>query len=68
MGCLEVIILACLGIALISLFFFAIEIAVLAIIGAVVLGGLGFLIFGFGGLKVGVVLGAIIGAVWAFCN
>ncbi len=66
MGCLEIVILAVCGIALISLFFFAIEIAILATIGGVLLGGLGFLLFGLPGLKMGVVLGGLIGAVLAF--
>ena len=68
MGCLEIVVFAFLGIALISLFFFAVEIAILATVGAVALGGLGFLIFGVAGLKIGAILGAIIGVVWAFAG
>ena len=68
MGCLEIAFLVLIGIVLISLFFFAIEVAVLGLVGAVVCGGLGFLFFGVAGLKIGAVLGFLIGVVAAFTN
>ncbi len=66
MGCLEIIILAVLGFFLVGLFFFALEIAVCVAFGMALFGGLGFLIFGAGGLKVGAILGLLVGLFWAF--
>ena len=68
MGCLEIAVLVLVGIALISLFFFAIEVAFLGTIGAVVCGGLGFLFFGLPGLKIGAVIGFVLGVVAALTN
>ncbi len=68
MGCLEIIILATLGCVLLGLFFFAIEVAVLSVVGIVLFGGIGFLLFGATGLKIGAVLGVLVGIFWAFAG
>ncbi len=68
MGCLEIAFLVVVGIALISLFFLAIEVAFLGLFGALVCGGIGFLIFGLPGLKIGAVIGLVLGALGAFAN
>ncbi len=66
MGCLEIIILAAVGICLLGLFVFAVEIAICTVAGIVLFGGIGFLIFGAAGLKVGAVIGLVVGLFWAF--
>ncbi len=68
MGCLELAFLVLVGIALISLFFFAVEVAFLGLFGALICGGLGFLFFGLPGLKIGAVIGFVLGALGAFSN
>ena len=68
MGCLEILILAVLGCVLIGLFFFAIEVAVLSVVGILVFGGIGFLLFGATGLKIGAVLGVLAGIYWAIAG
>ena len=68
MGCLEIAVLCLVGIVLISLFFFAVEVALLGLFGALVCGGIGFLFFGLAGLKIGAVIGFLIGVVAAFTN
>ena len=68
MGCLELAFLVLVGIALISLFFFAIEVAFLGLFGALLCGGIGFLFFGVAGLKIGAVIGFVLGVFGAFSN
>ncbi len=65
MGCLEIIVLAALGCLLLGLFFFAIEVAVLATIGVALCGGFGYLLFGVAGFKVGAIIGLVLGIYWA---
>ena len=68
MGCLELAFLVLVGIALISLFFFAVEVAFLGLFGALICGGIGFLFFGLPGLKIGAVIGFVLGVFGAFSN
>ena len=65
MGCLEILILAVVGCVLIGLFFFAIELAVCAVVGIALFGGIGFLLFGGAGLKIGAIVGLLVGLYWA---
>ncbi len=68
MGCLEIVILAVLGCVLIGLFFFAVELAVCAVVGVALFGGIGFLLFGAAGLKIGGVVGLLVGLYWAIAG
>ncbi len=68
MGCLEIAFLALVAVTLISLFFFAVEVAFLGLFGALICGGIGFLFFGLPGLKIGAVVGFLIGAIGAFSS
>ena len=61
MGCLEIAVVAVVGLIFVSLAIVAIEIAVLGVLGAVVVGGIAFLIFGVSGLKSGVIVGFSLG-------
>ena len=66
MGCLELVILVAVGITLIGLFIFAVKAAFLAILGGLLLGGIGYFFFGAAGLKIGSILGVLLGLGSAF--
>ena len=66
MACATIAVLVIIGLILISLIFFAVKLAILGAIGALVGGGIGFFFFGQAGMAIGGGIGLLLGLIAAF--